>query len=47
MHTAAKGFLTKNSVYSLREAIETVHSGKTYLQPDMGLEWLHLHEKQD
>ncbi len=46
MHTSAKGFLAKDSVYSLREAIETVHSGKTYLQPDLGLEWLHLHEKQ-
>ncbi len=46
MRTAVKGFLTKNSVYSLREAIETIRSGKTYLQPDMGLEWLHLHEKR-
>ena len=46
MHTSAKGFLAKDSVYSLGEAIETVHSGKTYLQPDLGLEWLHLHEKQ-
>ena len=46
MHTSARGFLAKDSVYSLREAIETVHSGKTYLQPDIGLEWLHLHEKQ-
>ena len=46
MDTSAKGFLAKNSVYSVREAIETVHSGKTYLQPEMGLEWLHLHEKQ-
>ena len=46
MRTAVKGFLTKSSVYSWREAIETIHSGKTYLQPDMGLEWLHLHEKR-
>jgi DNA-binding NarL/FixJ family response regulator len=46
MHTSAKGFLAKDSVYSLREAIETVHGGRTYLQPDLGLEWLHLHRKQ-
>ena len=46
MHTPAKGFLAKDSVYSLREAIETVHGSKTYLQPDLGLEWFHLHEKQ-
>src|SRR5262249_55776109 len=46
MHPSAKGFLAKDSVYSLREAIETVHSGKTYLQPDLGLEWCHHHEKQ-
>jgi two-component system, NarL family, invasion response regulator UvrY len=45
-HTAIKGFLTKDSIYSFREAIETVHSGKTYLQPDIGLEWLHWHGKQ-
>ena len=44
--TSVKGFLAKDSVYSIGEAIETVYNGKTYLQPDRGLIWLHLQQKQ-
>lgn len=40
MNTTGKGFLTKNSACSLSEAVRLVHSGRTYLQPDLGLEFI-------
>lgn len=43
--SAAKGFITRNSLYSLNEAIKTVMSGRTYLQPDLGLEFIRFYEK--
>lgn len=45
MDTAAQGFLAKNSAYSVPEAIKTVSSGSTYLQPEMGLLLIRFREK--
>lgn len=38
MQTAGKGFLTKSSACPLSDAIRLVQNGRTYLQPDLGLE---------
>lgn len=40
MRTTSKGFLTKNSVCPLKDAILLVKNGRTYLQPDLGLEFI-------
>ncbi len=41
----AQGFLTKYACYLCFEAIKVVNGGKTYLQPDLGLELLRYREK--
>ncbi len=38
LNTSAKGFLTKDSNYLNAEIIKTIAKGKTYLQPDLGLD---------
>lgn len=40
VESPAKGFLSKQQYYLVMEAIQTIHSGKTYLQPDLALELL-------
>lgn len=43
--TSAKGFLTKNSRYSVIDAIKTVYQGGHYLQPDMAWELIQYRGK--
>lgn len=40
VESPAKGYLSKQRYYLALEAIRAVHSGKTYLQPDLALELL-------
>lgn len=44
--TSAKGLLTKNSCYSIIDAIKTVYRGGRYLQPDMAWELIQYREKK-
>ena len=41
IESPAKGYLSKQRYYLAMEAIQAIHSGKTYLQPDLALELLH------
>lgn len=38
IESPAQGFLTKEACYRSLEAIKTIHTGKTYLQPDLALQ---------
>lgn len=40
VESPAKGYLSKQRYYLAQEAIRAIHSGKTYLQPDLALELL-------
>jgi two-component system, NarL family, invasion response regulator UvrY len=40
VESPAKGYLSKQRYYLALEAIQAIHSGKTYLQPDLALELL-------
>ena len=46
IYLRAKGFIAKNSTYCLYDAIQTVQNGKTYLQPEVGLELVQFLEKE-
>jgi DNA-binding NarL/FixJ family response regulator len=41
VESPAKGYLSKQRYYLALDAIRAIHSGKTYLQPDLALELLH------
>ena len=41
VESPAKGYLSKQRYDLALEAIQAIHSGKTYLQPDLALELLH------
>lgn len=45
INTSAKGVLTKNSCYSVVEAVKSVYDGKHYLQPNIAWELMQFQQK--